>query len=89
MQFEWDRQKAAGNQRKHAVQFEEAASAFQDDMFLVFADPDHSVDEERFIIIGESNRKRLLVIAYTERGGSIRIISARRATTKERKVYEE
>ena len=89
MHFDWDRRKASGNLKKHGVSFEEAETVFSDDLFLIFLDPDHSFDEKRFIIMGESDRRRLLVVAYTERSDSIRIISARKATRKERKVYEE
>jgi uncharacterized DUF497 family protein len=89
MQFEWDESKATGNLKKHGVSFEEAKNVFSDDQFLVFSDPDHSFEEKRFIIMGKSNRARLLVVAYTEKSESIRIISAREATRKEKKVYEE
>lgn len=89
MQYHWDSKKAARNLSKHGVSFQEAITVFEDLLFVVFADPDHSVREERFIIMGESNRKRLLVVAYTERPDGIRIISARMTTPKEREVYEE
>jgi len=62
---------------------------FDDPNFLFFADPDHSIDENRFIIMGESSRRRLLVVAHTERGKTVRLISAREATRKERMTYEE
>ena len=89
MQFEWDPEKAASNARKHGVTFEEAQTVFQDDLFVTFEDPDHSQDENRFLILGQSTKKNLLVVAYTERRSSIRLISARPATRKERRTYEE
>ena len=89
MDYHWDNKKAARNVSKHGVSFQEAITVFGDPLFVIFADPDHSVGEERFIIMGESSQKRLLVIAYTERPNVIRIISAREATPKERKAYEE
>ncbi|MFY9233961.1 MAG: BrnT family toxin [Fimbriimonadaceae bacterium] len=89
MDFEWDDPKAAANAEKHGVTFEEAQTAFDDPLFLAFVDPDHSMDERRFILLAESNLGRLLVVSYTERAESLRIISAREATKKERKAYEE
>ena len=89
MTFEWDDEKASANVKKHGVSFQEAATAFSDPLYLVFADPDHSTEEGRFLIVGESNDQRLLVVAYTQRKKSIRLISARLATRKERKSYEE
>ena len=89
MDFAWDPKKARRNLIKHGISFEEAKTAFDDDLFLVFADPDHSAEERRFIILGESKRRRLLVVAYIERGDAIRIINARKATRGERKAYEE
>lgn len=88
MQFEWDRKKAQNNIRKHKVSFDEAMTVFYDPLSATFDDPDNSLDEERFITIGYSSRERLLVISHTERGKTIRIISARRATTQERKRHE-
>ncbi len=88
MRFEWDTDKADLNFKKHGVSFEEAATVFQDPLFVVFADPDHSLDEDRFIVMGESEKNRLLVVSYTERPPT-RLISARKATRKERKKYEE
>jgi uncharacterized protein len=82
-------EKAASNLSKHGVSFEEAEAVFQDDHFVAYDDPDHSLGERRFIIMGQSTRKRLLVVAYTERREAIRLISAREATKKERQVYEE
>lgn len=89
MRFEWDPEKAASNATKHGVTFEEAQTVFQDDLFVTFEDPDHSQDENRFIIMGQSTKKNLLVVSYTERRNSIRLISARPATRKERRTYEE
>jgi uncharacterized DUF497 family protein len=88
-QFTWDPQKAASNLRKHKVGFPEAATAFADPLSLTIPDPDHSVGEERFVLIGQSERRRLVVVAHVERGDLIRIISARLATRRERKTYEE
>ncbi|MEO1392417.1 MAG: BrnT family toxin [Cyanobacteria bacterium J06634_5] len=88
MQFEWDEAKANSNLSKHGISFEEATSVFSDPLFLTFADPEHSFLEKRFIIIGESLKARLLIVAYTDRSGSTRLISARIATRKERKAYE-
>ena len=89
MQFEWHTAKAAENLAKHEVSFEEAATVFRDTLSATGADPDHSVGEERFITFGVSTSGRLLVVAHTERGDTIRIISARPATPGERKIYEE
>jgi hypothetical protein len=87
--FVWDPKKAERNLARHGVLFEDAKTVFDDDLFLVFADPDHSVEESRFIIIGQTKRGRLLVVAYTERSDGIRIISAREATRREREIYAE
>jgi len=89
MEFEWDEAKAEANQAKHGVSFEEARTVFEDQFFVDFYDPDHSDDEHRYIIVGESGSGRLLVVAYTERGSTVRLISARRATRREKKAYEE
>ena len=86
--FEWDPQKAKSNLEKHGVSFEEASTAFQDTLSLTIDDPLHSIDEERLILIGMSQKNRILVVVHTERGDNIRIISARKATKKERKNYE-
>ena len=88
MSFEWDEGKAKSNIAKHDVSFDEATSVFDDPLFLTFADPEHSIQERRFVIMGESARGRLLVVSYTERAGSTRLISARQVTRKERKAYE-
>ena len=87
--FEWDPRKADANLRKHRVSFEEACTAFGDPLSLTVPDPDHSSGEIRFLLLGISSRDRLLVVAHTERGERIRIISARRATRPERRAYEE
>ena len=89
MNFEWDENKAARNLLKHRVSFEEAKTVFDDPLYVDFYDPDHSDDEERYLIVGESNRGRLLIVSYTERGDLIRLISARVATRSEREAYEE
>lgn len=88
MQFEWDNEKAKKNLRKHKVSLEEAMTVFYDPLSATFDDVDHSDDEERLITIGYSSRSRLLVVAHTERGKTIRIIGARTATAHERKKHE-
>lgn len=87
--FEWDSDKAVANVRKHGVSFEEAATAFGDPLSLTVPDPQHSGRDERSLLLGESKRGRLVVVVHTERGNAIRIISARLATSKERRSYEE
>ena len=87
--FEWDEQKAEHNLRKHGVDFQEATTVFWDTLSLMIADPAHCQGEERYLLIGVSAAERLLVVAYTERGSNIRIISCRHATRLERQVYEE
>ena len=87
--FEWDTDKAQRNSRKHKVSFDEAQSVFTDDYSISMSDREHSHTEDRRIIIGLSNKKRLLVVTYTERGKIIRLISARKATPRERRTYEE
>jgi hypothetical protein len=89
MAFEWDKNKAARNLSKHGVSFEEAETVFDDPLLIDFYDPDHSEDEARYLIVGASNRRRLLIVSYTERGDSIRLISAREVTRSEREAYEE
>ncbi len=89
MEFEIDPAKAAQNLKKHKVSFEEAASVFGDPMAYTFADPDHSIGEERWLMFGVSQTARLLTLIYTCRRGKYRIISARLATKHERKIYEE
>ncbi len=87
--FTWDDDKAAANQHKHAVSFEEAQTVFDNPLAVIFDDEAHSDAEPREIIVGHSARNRLLLVCFTERANSIRIISARRATAKERNDYEE
>lgn len=87
--FEWDGAKAEQNKHKHQVSFEEAATIFGDPLSLTIDDPLHSQKEERFVTIGESAQHRLLVVVHTERGGRVRIISAREATSRERRDYEQ
>jgi uncharacterized DUF497 family protein len=88
LKFEWDNTKAQVNLAKHGVSFEEAASVFGDPLALTFPDPDHSIDEKRWLTFGVSQTDRLLAVAHSERGRSIRIISARKATRHERGIYE-
>jgi uncharacterized DUF497 family protein len=89
VEFEWEPKKAAQNLRKHGVSFHEAASVFGDMLGTTVPDPDHSLDEERYLTIGMSERRRLVIVAHTARGERIRIISARTLTRTEREVYEE
>ena len=88
MWFEWDEDKAAGNENKHGVSFEEAATCFYDPLQVAFYDPDHSTEEDREILIANSESGRLLLVVYTLRGEAIRIISARQTTRKETRDYE-
>jgi uncharacterized DUF497 family protein len=89
MAFEWDEAKAAANLAKHAVSFEEAKSVFDDRLYVDFYDPKHSLNEHRYIIIGQSNQGRVLIVSYTERHDTIRLINARELTRAERKDYEK
>ena len=89
MKFKWDENKAAANLSKHGVSFQEAKSVFDDPLYVDFYDPDHSYEEHRYILVGESQEDRLLIVSYTERGDTIRLISAREVTRAERKVYKE
>lgn len=89
MAYEWDSEKATINFEKHSVSFEEAATVFDDPLYIDFYDPDHSVEEHRYIIVGMSSAGRLLSVSYTERESGIRLISARELTAAERKAYEE
>ena len=89
MEFEWDPEKAASNLNKHGVGFPEAATVLRDPLSVTFFDPDHSEEEDRFITIGTSIDGRLIILSHTDRGEKIRIISARLATRRERKLYEE
>jgi len=87
--FEWDDRKAEANVHKHGVSFEEASTVFADALALTVFDPLHSEDEDRYVTLGRSQRQRLLVVVFTDREDRIRIISARVATRRERKDYEE
>jgi hypothetical protein len=89
MEFEWDQSKAVANLKKHNVSFEEAQSVFANPLAVIFNDEARSLDEQREIIIGHSQQSRLLLVAFTERSGRIRIISARLATRTEREDYEQ
>jgi uncharacterized DUF497 family protein len=89
LRFEWDPVKAAENLARHHVSFHEAATVFRDPLSATGADPDHSLEEERFVTFGMSTARRLLVVAHTDRDDTIRIISARQVTASERKIYEE
>lgn len=90
VEFEWDGDKAASNVTKHAVTFDEASTVFGDPLAVIFDDQEHSLDEIREIIIGHSILERLLLVSFTERGeDTVRIISARKATKRERKDYEQ
>ena len=89
MEFEWDDRKAAANLKKHGVSFEEASTVFRDPLAATGADPDHSLDEQRWVTFGVSDRGRLLVVAHAEGDDCLRIISARRVTKIEQKIYEK
>jgi uncharacterized protein len=89
LSFEWDERKAKSNVAKHGVSFEEASTVFGDPLSLTIRDPAHSQVEDRSIVLGQSHQRKLLVVVHTERGDNIRIISARRASRRERKSYEE
>jgi uncharacterized protein len=88
MKFTWDAKKEEENVRKHRVSFEEATTVFGDPLAGTIPDPEHSVGEPRFLTIGDSSNHRLIVVSHTEEGDNFRIISAREATTHERKTYE-
>ena len=88
-EFEWDPEKALANARKHGVSFSEATTVFGDPLAMNKPDPSHSLDEHRFLLLGQSERYRLLVVAYAERPPRTRIINARLATRRERRQYEE
>jgi len=87
--YEWDPEKAKANFRKHAVSFEEAATIFLDPVAVTYPDPDHSEEERREITIGQSGRQRVVFVSHIQRGDRLRIISARKATRRERKQHEE
>jgi uncharacterized protein len=89
MEFEWNPEKAAINLEKHDISFPEASTVFEDALSVTFPDPDHSIGEERYVIIGMSNLGRLLIVSHTDRESRIRIISARLANRQEKRFYEE
>ena len=89
LSFEWDEEKAKANLKEHRVSFDEATTVFVDPFSITIYDPDHSVEEQRYIDIGSSDRGHVLIVVYTERGPNLRIISCRKATSSERKLYEE
>jgi len=89
MEFEWDPRKSNVNLKKHGISFHEASTIFGDPLAITFNDPDHSVGEHRHLTFGHSMTNQLLVVVHTERHGKTRIISARRATKQERKIYED
>lgn len=89
MDFEWDDAKAELNERKHGVSFAEAMTVFGDPLSLTGYDPDHSEDEDRYLTMGSSAEGRLLLVSHTDRGAKVRIISARPASRRERKDYED
>lgn len=89
MTYEWDPGKAADNRRKHDISFDDAASVFLDPLALTFSDLDHSTEEQRWMTIGHTKKQQVVFVAHCQRGNRIRIISARRATPRERRQYEE
>ena len=89
MKFSWDPKKAASNLKKHGVSFEEASTVFYDTLSVTGSDPDHSGEEQRCVTFGNSSEDRLLVVAHTDEGETIRMISARLVTRQERRIYEE
>ncbi|MBX7235565.1 MAG: BrnT family toxin [Caldilineales bacterium] len=89
MEFEWNPQKAARNLQKHKIAFVEAATVFSDPLSVTAPDPDHSLNEDRFIIVGQTHKNRLVMVSFVERRNRIRIISARELTHSERNAYEE
>lgn len=89
MRFDWDDGKAETNLTKHSVSFQEAASVFDDPLSIAFPDPDHSIEEERLVIIGHSHQGRLLFVSHTDQDNQVRVISAREVTRREKRVYEE
>ncbi|MEI8013658.1 MAG: BrnT family toxin [Nitrospira sp.] len=89
MKFSWDPKKAAANLKKHGVSFEEASTVFHDTLSVTGSDPDHSGEEQRFVSFGNSSEDRLLVVAHTDEGQTMRMISARLVTRQERRIYEE
>ena len=88
MDFEWDRDKADANLKKRGVSFHEAATVFGDPLSVTFYDPDHSLEEDRYITMGTSSTGRLLIVSHTDRDDRARIISSRNTTRRERRIYE-
>jgi len=88
-EFEWDPAKAAGNLKDHKVSFDEASTVFGNPLTMLMSDPDHSEEEERYLLLGVSVQGRLLVVSFAERPPKTRLISAREATRRERRQYEE
>jgi uncharacterized protein len=89
LRFEWDPRKAKANRAKHGISFQEAVTVFGDPFGCITDDPRHSETEERYVLLGQSARRRLLAVMFTERGEAIRLFSARKATRRERREYEE
>ena len=89
LKIEWDTKKANSNKKKHGITFEEAGTLLSDSLSITIPDPLHPGDEERFVTIGQSDRKRTLIVVHTERGDVIRLISAHLENANERKRYEE
>ena len=89
MIYEWDPEKAEANLRKHGVSFEEGVTVFLDPLAVTYQDPDHSDEERREITVGHSSRQRVVFVSHTQRGDRTRIISARKATRRERKQHEK
>jgi len=89
LNFEWDEKKARDNLKNHKISFDEAVTVFSDPLSITIPDPEHSEDEQRHVGIGVSSRGRVLVVVHTESKGNVRIISCRKATPRERRVYEE
>ena len=89
MRFEWDATKAAANFRKHGVTFDEASTVFADDLSATGRDLDHSISEARYMTFGVSSKGRVLAVSHADRGGVVRIVSARAATRRETQIYEE
>ena len=87
-EFEWDDDKARSNEQKHGITFEEASTVFGDPLAVIFDDPEHSDEEPREIVVGYSNHSRLLIVSFTHREPAVRIVSARRATPRERDKHE-
>jgi len=88
LRIEWDPDKAAANESKHGVSFSEASTVLSDPLSIALPDPDHSLDEERLLLLGQSSSGRLLIISLTERGGVVRLINGRPMTSRERRTYE-